>query len=135
MTPELSQYLEAQEAAKALRTEVESIARQLAVIAPPASPDELITKPGLRGPLWNVNDSFVPEYRWPWRVRAIDDEPGHFVYVHHPRTFDPSDFETMTVDEARRLAMALLAACDYVGDTELEKARKRKAAVCEAGTI
>ena len=105
-----------------VRREVDDLAARLSMLAPPPAPDEMVHKPGLTGPMWNVIDG-DNTYHYPWRVRAIDDEPGRFIYVHHPRTFDPSDFEPMTIPEARKLALALLAACVYMSATELEKRR------------
>ncbi|GAA3958182.1 hypothetical protein GCM10023085_45810 [Actinomadura viridis] len=53
-----------------------------------------------------------------WTVRTIDDdlvEPRH-VYVtcpEHGRSGAAADFDALTSDDARRLAMALLAAADW----------------------
>lgn len=53
-----------------------------------------------------------------WTVRTIDDgvTDSGFVYVtcpEHARSGCCSDFDAATTDEARRLAMALLAAADW----------------------
>ncbi|TYK45196.1 hypothetical protein [Actinomadura decatromicini] len=53
-----------------------------------------------------------------WTVRTINDEllEPCFVYVTYPehvRTEVSGDFDALTTDDARRLAMALLAAADW----------------------
>ena len=54
-------------------------------------------------------------YDGKWRIRVLDDdsEKGSFVYVTNPDQADYGDFEAMTLTEARKLAMALLSACDW----------------------
>jgi hypothetical protein len=53
-----------------------------------------------------------------WTVRALDDDLTipQCVYVttpEHVRFSTPNDFDAVTTDDARRLAMALLAAADW----------------------
>ncbi|MFF5261322.1 hypothetical protein ACFY4C_20460 [Actinomadura viridis] len=53
-----------------------------------------------------------------WTVRTIDDDllAPRFVYVTTPEHFRfeaSRDFDSITTDDARRLAMALLAAADW----------------------
>jgi hypothetical protein len=126
LSPGKEASVSALEIAAQLRVEVESLAAQLGTLTPPVAPDE-ITHVGGKGPIWNAIDG-DPVYRYPWRVRAIDDEAGegNYVYVHHPRTSDPSDYTCLTVTEARRLALALLAACDYVTGTEMHRLRVKR---------
>jgi hypothetical protein len=50
-----------------------------------------------------------------WRIRVLDDDSakGEFVYVTNPELAEYGDFEAMTLAEARKLAMALLSACNW----------------------
>lgn len=72
----------------------------------------VITRPPERNPgaAWHpVKD---------WTVRALDDDPTSPMCVfvttpEHVRFSTPNDFDAVTTDDARRLAMALLAAADW----------------------
>lgn len=57
------------------------------------------------GPVWKPGGK--------WRIRALND-PGSrgFVYVTTPDAWD-GDYEAFPVTDARRLAMTILAACDW----------------------
>jgi hypothetical protein len=97
-----------------------------------------INPPGhaMPGHEWRVAQTVVPNTRPPiWVVRAVDDPEtcdGVFVAQPDPYAYDwerGMDFTAMTTHDARRLAMALLAAADRAehltaGVTRLEDRRR-----------
>ncbi|GIH95340.1 hypothetical protein ACFFMN_23550 [Planobispora siamensis] len=60
----------------------------------------------LPGPVWHPAPG--------WTVRVIDNDPmPDVVHVSTPDAMHPSDFAAARISAARRIAMALLAACDH----------------------
>jgi len=94
----------ADESVAALRLQVRSLLGLLDTARPP-EPTGIIP-PGKRnpGPVWKL--------RGKWAVRSIDDAGGEFVYVTTSQHWG-GDFEAMSVEDARALAMSLLAACEW----------------------
>lgn len=102
---------------------------------------DVINPPGhtMAGHEWRVDQNVsVDRFRPPlWLVRTVDDpETRDCVYVATPDPFrahdwlDALDFVAMTPTDARRLAMAILAAADRAehlaaGVTRLEDRRTR----------
>ncbi|BFP50062.1 hypothetical protein KCMC57_64300 (plasmid) [Kitasatospora sp. CMC57] len=119
------------------------VRRELALLVAMADSAErpkpdLINPPGhaMPGHEWRVDQRVLPGRRPPlWIVRTVDDEESRdFVYVaepdphHHYDWLDKLDFGAMLPIDARRLAMALLAAADRAdhltaGVTRLEDRR------------
>lgn len=55
------------------------------------------------GPVWKPGGK--------WRIRAVDEDDDS-IYVTTPLDWD-GDFSALSLEEGRRLAMAILAACDW----------------------
>ena len=92
------------EALAILRDRILSLASLIDTTVKP-DPHGVIRDGPRKGPVWKPHGK--------WRVRALDEaESRGFVYVTTPQDLY-GDFEAMPVDEARRLAMTLLAACDW----------------------
>lgn len=85
--------------------------------------------PALPGPYWEVGENRgLPR----WRVHALPEEPmtiflgvrdGHWPSGLHAVDLKRTDVEPVPLAEARRLAMALLAACAW--DDRMRKPRLR----------
>jgi hypothetical protein len=96
----------ADEAIATLRAEVRSL---LGLIDTTRRPEPTgIVPPPRRNPgaVWKL--------RGQWSVRTIsdDDAPGEYVYVTTSQHWD-GDFEAFPIEDARALAMSLLAACEW----------------------
>jgi hypothetical protein len=102
---------------------------------------DVINPPGhaMPGHEWRVDQRVLPGRRPPlWVVRTVDDEETRpHVYVAEPDRvreydwIDRLDFTSMSTTDARRLAMALLAAADHAehraaGVPRLEDRRDRR---------
>lgn len=78
-----------------------------------------VIPPGQRnaGPVWKPAGK--------WRVRAIDEDAGggsEAVYITSPTDWD-GDYQSLGIDEARALAMSILAACDWAESGPATKKR------------
>lgn len=96
-----------------LRSHVAELLHQLDTVTPPP-PDES-EPPGQMKTVADTN----PVYTWHvhhehagprWRVHHIDDSEK-FIYLENPR-LQPGDLKALPTDEARNLALAILAAAD-----------------------
>lgn len=76
-------------------------------------PDRISDSPHLPGPEW-----IVREDRDQWRVHATAQE-ADVVFIHTPDAMFITDVLAVRVRDARRIAMSLLAACDWVDKTRL----------------
>ncbi|MBO4273109.1 hypothetical protein [Microbispora triticiradicis] len=66
----------------------------------------------LPGPLWEPSAANRPGARR-WHIRVVDpDDPPACVFITPPKVWDDSIYP-LEPDEARRVAMALLAAADW----------------------
>jgi hypothetical protein len=119
------------------------VRRELALLVAMADSAErpkptVINSPGhpMAGYEWRVDQHVLPGRRSPmWIVRTVDDpETSDAVYVAEPDPYSAYDYEasldftSMSPVDARRLAMALLAAADRAehltaGVTRLEDRR------------
>jgi hypothetical protein len=106
----------ADEALASLRLQVRSLLGLIdtgrkpepAGIVPPELPNP--------GPVWKP-------YRQ-WRLRVLDEDEGEpkCIFVTTPADM-PGDYEAVPVDEARLLAMSILAACDWAENGAPERKR------------
>ena len=116
-----------------LRGEVDELVAQLELVTEPLQPDEIEReRSDLLGPVWVAVEGRHSKDIPSWRVRVIDSDQ-HFIYMHHPGFSYASDFEPFTVSEARKLAMALLAACSWAeghtrNELQLRQAKMESAA-------
>jgi hypothetical protein len=67
---------------------------------------------GLPGPEWTVESTRRRRDFTQWRVHAVDGE-SDAVFFHSPDAMFDQDVEALKIVEARGIAMALLAACEW----------------------
>jgi len=108
----------ADEALTELRAQVRSLLGLIDTGRKP--PPAGVIPPGKRnaGPVWKP----LPK----WKVRAIDadcDGGPECVYVTTPYDWE-GDYSSLPIDEARALAMSILAACDWAESGPPEQARR-----------
>lgn len=107
----------ADESLSTLRAQVRAL---LGLIDTGRKPDPFgIIPPGKSnaGPVWKP----APQ----WKVRAIDADAGggpDVVYITTPADW-PGDYQSIAVDDARRFAMSILAACDWAENGAPERKR------------
>ena len=109
----------------ALRDQLAGLISQIDSSAKPR-PDKLNpTDHRLPGPEWHPDKD--------WVIRCIDNEPSlpTSIYITPPALYDDGDLEALRTDDARKFAMAILAACDWAdgltaGVTQLEKRRNTR---------
>jgi hypothetical protein len=109
-----------------LRAQLMALADSVTGYAPPPQPDRFERRNKHKiGPEWHVPNAQAETGHI---VRVIeDDEPPRCVYVEGGSFSWGGDLEAFTTREARTLAMALLAAADWVdGHDELGKRRAQK---------
>lgn len=107
------------EALAVLRDRILSLA-SLADTRVKPDPHGVIPDGPRKGPVWKPHGK--------WRIRALEDpDAAGFVYVTTPQDWD-GDYEPMSLEEARRLAMSLLAACDWAERGSGEPGRRYRAA-------
>jgi hypothetical protein len=110
----------ADEALAELRVQIRAL---LGLVDTGCKPDPAgVIPPGSRnaGPVWKP----APK----WKIRTIDEGAGggpECVYVTTPADWE-GDFQSLTVDEARALAMSLLAACDWAESGAPERKRYKE---------
>lgn len=78
----------------------------------PSRPDGTVQ---LRGAMWEVGTS--EKWRRYWTIHALVDEQD-IVAIHTPDGFpgspgEPGDIVALSIEQARHLAMAILAACSW----------------------
>jgi hypothetical protein len=107
-----------------LRDQLKGLVDSIAGYAPPPKPDRFERRdPQKIGPEWGALDRLV---------RVIDGETG-VVFVEGSSYLYEGDMEALTTQEARALAMALLAAADWAdGYDPLGQKRARTAAEHDA---
>ena len=107
----------------ALRDQLAGLISQIDSSAKPR-PDKL-NPPDHRlpGPEWHPEKD--------WVVRCVDNEPGlpTSIYITPPALYGDGDLEALRTSDARKFAMAILAACDWAdglasGVTQLDKRRQ-----------
>jgi hypothetical protein len=110
------------QAVGALRDQLAGLVSQIDSSAKPRPDKVNPADHRLPGPEWHPEKD--------WTVRCVDDdEPGPVcIYITPPALYDDGDLESLRTADARKFAMAILAACDWAdglasGVAQLDKRR------------
>jgi hypothetical protein len=118
------------DAVGAIRDQLAGLLSQIDSSAKPR-PDKL-NPPDHRlpGPEWHPEKRLVRDQRAAWIIRCIDNDPTPptCIFITSPESVCDTDFSALPTEDARKLAMAILAACDWAdglaaGATQLDKRR------------
>jgi hypothetical protein len=107
----------ADEALATLRTQVRSLLGLIDTGRKPGPAGVIPPGKANAGPVWKPAPN--------WKVRAIDADAGggpDAVYITTPLDWD-GDYRSIGIDDARLLAMSILAACDWAENGAPERKR------------